>query len=321
MKRYQINLIKKEILRYFAVVAIFLVIFYVHLFNKPVKIAKYPYVFRVEDGETLSQISNKLKDDGLIRSRSFFNMIAVLGGNSNSLKSGAYVFEEPLRATTMVDRLAEGDFGLETIRITFPEGATREEIADIASRRLSGFDVQSFMLETKEGYLFPDTYNFFEIATAQDVHKQLSDNFEEKISPYRKHINKSGHTEEEIIIMASIIEKEANTPESRRIVSGILWNRIKDDIALQVDATFVYGIGKGTFDLTKDDLASDGPYNTYVRKGLPPTPISNPGIDSIEAAIFPAETQYYYFLTGADGEMYYSRTFEGHKANREKYLY
>lgn len=320
MERYLILLKKKEYIRYAIAVVVFVIIFYAHLVNLPHTKETYPHIFRIEQGEVLSEISERLKEDDLIRSRSFFNIAALLSGASDSLKSGVYVFEEPITTRALVRRLAEGDFGINTVKVTFPEGSTREEMADIASASLPSFDVSRFMLETKEGYLFPDTYYFFETATAEDVYKQLSQTFTEKIKPYQEEISLSGRTEEEIIIMASILEKEANTPESRRIVADILWRRLEKNMPLQVDATFVYGIGRGTFDLTVDDLKTDGPYNSYVRRGLPPTAISNPGIDAIESALRPTKTQYLYFLTGADGEMYYARTFEGHKDNRLKYL-
>lgn len=120
--------------------------------------------------------------------------------------------------------------------------------------------------------------------------------------------------------MASIIEGEADK-DSKQAVSNILWKRIKLDMALQVDAPFVYSIGKGTFDLSNGDLKDkENPYNTYVNKGLPPTPISNPGLESLKAAATPAETPYLYFLTGHDGNMYYAETFEGHKKNRKLHL-
>lgn len=133
-------------------------------------------------------------------------------------------------------------------------------------------------------------------------------------------VEKSGRTLNEIITMASLIEEEANTKESRRIISGILWQRIKQGMRLQVDAVFPYIMNKFSLQLTKEDLMDDSPYNTYRYAGLPPGPISNPGWDSIYAAIYPAKTSYLYYLSDREGNMYYAKTFEEHKANKAKYL-
>jgi UPF0755 protein len=120
--------------------------------------------------------------------------------------------------------------------------------------------------------------------------------------------------------MASILEGEARLLETRRIVAGILWKRISLGMPLQVDTTFKYELGKTTFDLTTEDLKADSAYNSYTRLGLPPTPVSNPGIESILAAVTPIKTNYLYFLTDKKGEMHYATTHEGHVANKFKYL-
>ena len=120
--------------------------------------------------------------------------------------------------------------------------------------------------------------------------------------------------------MASIIEGEAVTPEDRRIVSGILWTRMKNGMRLGVDAPFAYIMGKGSLELTQTDLATTSPYNTYRVAGLPPTPINNPGIDAIAAALAPSSTPYLYYLSDKEGSMHYARTFAEHKLNKEKYL-
>jgi UPF0755 protein len=120
--------------------------------------------------------------------------------------------------------------------------------------------------------------------------------------------------------MASILEREANNPEDMRIVAGILWNRLDIDMPLQVDAVFGYIRQENGYTPTAEDLQLDSPYNTYRNRGLPPTPISNPGLDALLAAVQPEETPYLYYLTGRDGKMYYGRTFEDHKRNRALYL-
>ena len=176
------------------------------------------------------------------------------------------------------------------------------------------------MAQEKEGYLFPDTYFISPAIKPEDLIEKMSINFNEKI-PNISGISTTTYKFEDVIIMASILEREARTMESRRIIAGILWKRLKIGMPLQVDSSFLYINGKGTFELTLDDLKTDSPHNTYKYKGLPVGPIGNPGEDSIFAAIHPIETKYLYFLTGHDGKMYYGKTFDEHKKNKAKYLY
>jgi UPF0755 protein len=149
----------------------------------------------------------------------------------------------------------------------------------------------------------------------------MRENFARQTEKYNDDILKFKKPLDEIIIMASIIEDEADgTLESKRIVSGILWKRLRLEMPLQVDAPFQYYNGKNSYTLTKDDLMEDHEYNTYTNKGLPPTAITNPGIDSIRAAITPTKTDYLYFLSDKKGNVYYAKTFEEHKRNRELHL-
>jgi UPF0755 protein len=169
-----------------------------------------------------------------------------------------------------------------------------------------------------EGYLFPDTYYFSEDVSSEEVIAKMRTTFDEKIAQ-EKDILSSVRSLKDIVTMASIIEKEASA-DSMQEVSNILWHRISLNMPLQVDASFVYERDKHTFELTLEDLATDSPYNTYVRYGLTPTPISNPGIQALRAAAFPEKTKNIYFLTGDDGQMYYAQTLKQHDANKEKYF-
>ena len=145
-------------------------------------------------------------------------------------------------------------------------------------------------------------------------------NFKDKIAALNEKIVVFNQSLEEIIIMASLLEEEARQLETKQMIAGILWKRIKMGMPLQVDSSFQYVNGKNTFTLSLDDLKIDSPYNTYLYKGLPPTPISNPGLDSILAALTPTVSNYLYFLTGKDGNMRYAVTHDQHVANKEKYL-
>ena len=221
--------------------------------------------------------------------------------------------------------LHKGEFGLIARRITIPEGTSSIEMAEILQKDLLTFSSKDFIDEiinnNYEGYLFPDTYFFMPNTKAGEVILMMRENFTRQTKQYEEDILKFQKPLNEIIIMASIIEDEANgTLESKRIVSGILWKRLRMKMPLQVDAPFKYYNGKNSYTLTKDDLTEDHEYNTYKNKGLPPTAITNPGIDSIRVAITPTNTEYLYFLSDRKGNMYYAKTFEGHKQNRELYL-
>jgi len=190
---------------------------------------------------------------------------------------------------------------------------------------LPSFSSEAFLSEVAnnnyEGSLFPDTYFFMPNTKASDVILTMRENFARQIKPFEEDIVKSEKDVDEIIIMASIIEGEANQQiEAKRIIGGILWKRIRLEMPLQVDAPFKYYNGKHSYTLTTEDLQEDHEYNTYVNKGLPPSAIGNPGLDSIRAAIAPTNSDYLYFMSDKNGNMYYARDFEGHQANRERYL-
>jgi UPF0755 protein len=171
-----------------------------------------------------------------------------------------------------------------------------------------------------EGYLFPDTYFVAPNDTAAEIVERMRNEYEEKIEPYRTLIEASPYTEKEVIVLASILEREANDRESMGLVSGILQHRLKIGHPLQVDATFEYILGKTSSELTAEDLEIDSLYNTYNNLGLPPAPIANPGLMAIEAVLEPTESPYFYYLTDDKGIFHYARTFEEHKQNKELFL-
>lgn len=179
-----------------------------------------------------------------------------------------------------------------------------------------------------EGFLFPDTYRVYVDASTTDIVYKMLSNFDKKLtSQMRADIAAQGKTIYEIVIMASLIEKEApinyDDPENRdaRIVSDIFWGRLKSGQALQSDATLTYLLADNNSSHSGSDLEIDSPYNTYKYKGLPPTPICNPGLKALEAAIYPIKTDYNYFLTSRDGKnIHYAKTYEEHLSNKYKYL-
>jgi len=291
--------------------------------------ASYPFPDRalvsVERGESLKQISQVFEEQGVVRSAFWLKTFIIILGGEKRVVAGDYYFPEPLNVFSIARILHRGEFGLIPLKITIQEGFSSREIASLLGQNLPSFEPEDFIKEVNEknleGYLFPDTYFFMPNTKASGAILIMRENFSRQIDDYEEDILKSEKTLNDIMIMASIIEKESNgNIKSKRIVSGILWKRLKLKMLLQVDAPFRYYNGKHSYTLTKEDLKEDHPYNTYVNKGLPPTPISNPGIDSIRAAIAPTNTEYLFFMSDKAGNMYYAKNFDGHQANREKYL-
>ncbi len=177
------------------------------------------------------------------------------------------------------------------------------------------FDRQDFLKKAEEGYLFPDTYYFYSYSTNDEILTEFNKKFYEQTFKYLTRVpNKSE------IIVASILEREARDPEDMKIIAGIYQNRLKINMPLQVDATVLYGKGAWKSRTLYSDLKHDSDYNTYLNTGLPIGPISNPGLNSLKAAMNPGVNDYLYYLTGKDGKMYYSKTYEEHLKYKKKYL-
>ena len=256
-------------------------------------------IFSIEPGVSLRAVSLKLKDEGFIRSRVFFEALVIVFAGERHAVSTDYFFEKKLPVYEVARRIAKGKSALAPIKLTIPEGFNNKEIASAAARKLPNFDQEKFLVlaQDKLGYLFPDTYFFIFRAGEEDVLKAMGSNFETKLAPLRPEIMTTGKSEKSIIVMASIIEKEARGSD-RSIISGILWKRLSLGRALEVDAA----------------------PETYKAKGLPKAPIANPGLAAIKAAIHPEDSPYLYYLHDADGNIHYARSFEEHKRNKELYL-
>ncbi|MEK7105916.1 MAG: endolytic transglycosylase MltG [Patescibacteria group bacterium] len=281
-----------------------------------------PYQITINNGQTLFSISKELSDDGVIKNRRVFEMFVMTFGNESHISEGEYFFEKPVSVIEVAMRIAGRQFGVAKRKVTFPEGFSNKEMATRLTETFDSFDTALFLSLSKnqEGYLFPDTYGFFPSTTPDVIVTALRKNFDKKIESLRPQIDSSKRSLSDIIIMASIIEKEARGENDRELVSGILWNRIDAGIPLQVDAPFIYLLGKESKELTRADLATKSLYNTYIHKGFPPTPINNPGIAAIEAALKPEISPYFYYLHDEDGTIHYAKTYTEHKANIRKYL-
>lgn len=275
----------------------------------------------VEGGAGLNEIADALHSEGIIKSPFIFKTIVFLSGRHKEIKAGEYFFDKPLSVIGIARRLADGAYGLSPTRVKITEGWTAWQMG-AHFEELGFFSRKEWMefAEDKEGYLFPDTYFFLPNTTPGVVSRTMLENFDKKTSDLKPEIEKSKRGFEDTIIMASIIEKEMSSYEDGRIISGILWKRLDAGMGLQVDAALTYVTGKSSAELTEKDLALDSPYNTYKYRGLPPTPIGNPGLDAIRAAIYPEKTLYWYYLHGKDSEPRYAINFEEHKENKQKYL-
>lgn len=276
----------------------------------------------VAEGSTLREITTRLLDEHVIRSGMAFAMLVQYHGAESRIMAGEYLFPFPLDLFGVAARLEGGERGVARMRITVPEGTSVLGMGKIFAMELSEFDNEQFLAVAKksEGYLFPDTYFFFATATSGPVVDTLKENFVKKTDALYTEATANKKNWNDIVTMASIIEEETMTPADRRIVSGILWKRIAKRMPLQVDSPFAYAIGKNSATLTTVDLKTDSPYNTYRRLGLPPTPITNPGLDALDAALHPEASAYFYYLSDKTGTIHYAKTFEEHKLNKEKYL-
>jgi UPF0755 protein len=275
---------------------------------------------RIERGESIRAIAKDLKKANIIQSEIFFINAVILFNLESKIVAGEYLFKKPSNIFEVISRLRQGDYNIAVKRVTIVEGATVADMAALFKKEFYNISKEEFieMALEYEGYLFPETYFFPESVNSDEIISKMRLTFDEKIAENADILN-SEKSLKDIIVMASIIEKEASKT-SMQEVSDILWHRIDINMPLQVDAAFVYERNKHTFQLSLDDLKTDSPYNTYTRYGLTPTPISNPGLNAIRAAAFPKPTKNLYFLTGYDGEMYYAQTLKQHAINRAKYL-
>lgn len=276
----------------------------------------------IPQGETLETLSQLLESQRVVRSNLALQLLINALGKSTEVKAGDYVFKEPATVFRVAQIITTGAFGLEPERIRIHEGATTKEMAEMFASRLQRVNADDFYAKAKpyEGFLFPDTYYFLPNASADVIVSAMRDNFDQQIQTLTGEIASFGRPLYDVLIMASIIEREARISKDRRMISGVLWNRIEKDMLLQVDAAFLYTMGKATFDLTIADLKADDPYNTYKYKGLPPTPIGSPSLDSIRAAVTPEKHSYLFYLADNHGTTYYSKTYDEHLRKKRLYL-
>lgn len=295
---------------------------------KPVSQTAQPtQTFVIPQGQAVSVIANRLADANLIRHPLVFRLELKRLGLEKKIQAGSFAISPSMTPAQVAQALT---VGTNDIWVTILEGWRREEIAESLTRQeFPAFDAQEFLDLTtdSEGMLFPDTYLLPRQATAAAVYDLLTTTFDQKVvKGLASDIANSQRSFEDVLVMASLIEREARDYDQMRMVSGILWNRIDDGMALNVDATLQYV--KGYQPAQKSwwavPLAADkqleSPYNTYLNAGLPPQPIANPSLDAIKAALRPTESDYYFYIHDQQGNMHYARTLADHNRNIDRYL-
>lgn len=301
--------------------ALLLVGGYQFLFAPP---ADFPSgsIASIARGSSAPLVAEQFAAVRLIKHPRLLLLVLRVSGASAMVQAGAYLFAKPESLFVVAYRIAVGAYGLPPVRLTFPEGTSVRQAAALVSGALPEVKAADFLraAQSYEGYLFPDTYLFPPTADAASIVALLRANFDTKIATLSADIVAAGRPISDIVTLASLVEKEGRTTKSRRMIAGILLNRLNLGMPLQVDAVFGYINGRDTYSPSFADLEIDSPYNTYTHKGLPPGPICNPGMDALQAVLHPTKSGYLYYLTGKDDRMHYATTFAGHKANRIKYL-
>jgi UPF0755 protein len=301
-----------------------------------------PLLVTIAEGENAATIGSALEEQGIIESGQHFEMLVSLTGVQDSLEAGEYEFDRGIPVMEAVNRIAAGRTASNTVVI--PEGLRAEEIGQILEREgivtmpefMGALDrtlyAQPFLSQVEssrlDGFLYPAGYEFRRDVTAQEVVDTMLTAFQTNVADVIQ-LEGQGLTLEQVVGIAAIVEREATEPSENELIASVYLNRLRDGIPLQADPTtqyavafdptsvFTYGYWKE--ELTIDDLALDSPYNTYVYAGLPPTPIANPGFDTIQAVVRPAQTNYFYFVAKGDGFHAFSETLEEHQANVDRY--
>lgn len=330
----------KFIITFIIVLAIFSLFFYSYQINYPLSKEKTEIAFTIKSGQSPEQIAKNLEEAQIIKSSFWLRYYLKTKDLSAEIIAGTFSLSPSMSISQIAKKISTLDVISNEDKIVLIEGWNVNEIGEYLENKelcdkkdwlklINNYNVSNYgFLNDKpasnnlEGYLFPDTYDVYKNASCDDILIKLLNNFDRKISKeIRKDIELQNKSIFEIIIMASIIEKEVTSVEDMKIVSGLFWDRIKYKQALESCATLAYILGENKSQYSLEDTQIDSPYNTYKNRGLPPGPITNPGLNAIEAAVYPTHTDYNYFLSDPKtGNTIWSKTFEEHKQNKWKYL-
>jgi UPF0755 protein len=285
-----------------------------------------------------SNIGRILHEQGLVHSAWFFNLYTRLKGVDGKLKAGRYTFSTAQSLPEIVNELVKGPD--EGRVFTIPEGFNLKQIAELLERE-GLVTRQDFLAAAAgdrfdypflrglppgpnrlEGYLFPDTYRVGSNTRAHEVIDLMLSRFDRKLKEmdYYRKVKAAGLTLHQAVIIASMVEREARVDRERPLIAGVIFNRLKRDMPLQIDATVQYALGSHRAKLYYKDLEVDSPYNTYLIRGLPPGPIACPGEASLLAAVQPVKTGYLYYVARPDGTHAFASTLDEHNANKRRYI-
>ncbi|MFZ5390791.1 MAG: endolytic transglycosylase MltG [Patescibacteria group bacterium] len=300
----------------------------------------------ISPGQGVKQIGYNLQQKNLIRSRWWFESWVWLKRSEKAFLAGDYLLPSNASVVNLTSLLTGGVRPTSELSLTFIEGWTVDQIGDYLAdnnigsikefKRLNNnpeiilannsfLNQELFSTAIKvgslEGYLFPDTYRVYRSAGEEDILVKMMFNFQKQIKDnWFKELDNRKITVHDLVTLASIVEKEVRSDKDRAMVADIFWRRLKIGQGLQADSTVNYATGKSLPSVSLDDLKIDSPYNTYKYRGLPPGPISNPGLSALQATLWPQANDYWYFLTTPQGQVIYSKTFEEHKIAKQKYL-
>ncbi|MGD2124770.1 MAG: endolytic transglycosylase MltG [Desulfobacteraceae bacterium] len=315
----------------FFLMAVFLFLGLGLFFIRPADEGGKERVFVVKEGLSLKEVAAELERDHLIRSKALFMFWTRLMGYSRQIKAGEYALAPHMSPMEILEKLRRGI--IITHPVTVPEGFTATQIADLLAEK-GLVEKEAFLSLTKdsnilgkhgisgpslEGYLYPDTYQFGRGISASAIIDVMVGHFWQVVGPYREKAEAIGMKMKEVVVLASIVEKETGRPEERPTIASVFLNRLKRGMRLESDPTVIYGLKNFNGNLRKRDLGKRTPYNTYMIRGLPPGPIANPGLESIKAVIYPAKTKYLYFVSKNDGSHHFSKTLSEHNRAVEIY--
>ncbi|MEM7008047.1 MAG: endolytic transglycosylase MltG [Thermodesulfobacteriota bacterium] len=302
-----------------------------YIYTKPS--VKEDVIVSIPKGSGLKSISNTLMENGVVVNDKLFILYVMKEGWQDQLKAGEYEFKKGATLSEVASQIVSGDVLL--YQVTIPEGLTVKEIARLLDDK-GVLDEKDFITETQnkeliaellgpnaksfEGYLFPETYSYSKSPTAKELIVLMVERFDAVFQPLKELRDKHKLSDQEIIILASIIEKETGAAFERPIISAVFQNRLRIGMKLDSDPTVIYGMGerfKGN--IKRRHLRELTQYNTYMIKGLPPGPIANPGKDSIIAVFEPADVKYLYFVSKGDGTHHFSNNYREHQNAVNKY--
>lgn len=298
-----------------------------HFIRTPASSEPAEVVMEVPVGTSVQALSDLLYGQGLVRSAGKFRWLVRFKGAARQIKAGEYQLSTGLRPGELLNKIIRGEVRLH--QITFPEGYTLKQMAELleasklvnAERFIAAATDPPFVRSlgipaaSLEGYLFPDTYRFARGLPVETVLRSFVTMFNQHFGPVQEEqARKLGFTRHQVVILASVVEKETAAAEERPLIAGVFLNRLRRRIRLQSDPTVIYGLRNFDGNLTRAHLQKDTPYNTYTRRGLPIGPICNPGAASIQAVLNPTSTPYLYFVAKKDGTHHFSTNLVEHNA-------